>query len=162
MGVGSAVREGLGRTSVGAGSPGSAVFPGFARADGDALPGADGSAEAEAGFPGLAFPPCRCLPSAAPPSYPPPRPDTTATPSGARPSRCPAECAGLPGPESSPTLTQPEAAARAIAVAARRTGTDKGRTAATSEGGVKKSTCPTPTAHKRTRDPPDGPLAAQP
>lgn len=110
---------------------GGTAFPdGFARpdteADADGTPEAEASGEAEARrFP---FPPF-------PAEYPvSPPPATAEPPSGASPPRCAAEGEGPGFRPSSPTLIQPAAAATAMTVAARRTGTYKARTAATSEG----------------------------
>lgn len=130
---GAEVTGGDGWTFVGTGSPGCELFPGRADADGSP-PSPDGDAEADADFPGRAFPPCSCFPSPGPP-YPEPPPPPPGAPSGASPPRCPAECAGRARPSSSPTLTHPAATDTASAVTARRTGTYKRRTAATSEGG---------------------------
>lgn len=116
-----------------AGTPGTTLLPGFAGPAGVTLAPFVGFADADADSPGFAFSPCPRFPSATAPPYPaPPSPDTPDPPSAASPSRCPAECEGLALPASSPTFTQPAAAATAITVTARRTGTYKGRTAATS------------------------------
>lgn len=119
-----------------AGTPGGALCPGCTGASGPALPPPRADrADADADSPGFGFPACPRLPSATAPPYPaPPSPDTPGPAPAPSPPRCPAECDGLAFPASSPTFTQPAAAATAITVTARRTGTFKGRTAATSGG----------------------------
>ncbi|GEC08281.1 hypothetical protein SSP24_59360 [Streptomyces spinoverrucosus] len=120
-----------------------AVGPGLAGAEADVLaPGAFADPDGSGVSPGDAErPPFPSLPRAgsAPPAAPPPAtppPDSALPPSGASPPRGPAECDGLArSPSPSPTLIQPAAAATATTVAARRTGTYKGRTGATSEAG---------------------------
>lgn len=128
-GVGSAVDwAGLGAPFVGPGGPGCPFppFPG-GRADGSAsVPSeADGEAVPDADSPGFAG----ASPFAFRPVWTPAPPPLTADPpSGASPPRCPAECEGAGRLPSSPTLMQPAAAATAMTVAARRTGTYKART----------------------------------
>jgi hypothetical protein len=80
----------------------------------------EGDTEAsDADSPGRVDPPV----TAAPPAPLPSPPLTVDLPSGAAPPCRPVECAGAGPPASSPTLIQPVAAATAITVAARRTGT---------------------------------------
>lgn len=119
-----------------AGDPGATLLPGCAGASGPELsPPCAGCPDADADSPGRGFPACPRFPSATAPPYPaPPSPVTPEPPATASPPRCPAECDGLAFPASSPTFTQPAAAATAITATARRTGTFKGRTAATSGG----------------------------
>jgi len=137
LGVGGgSVCGGVGVAFVGVGAPGCCVCPEPPFAGADALAPADGEADGDADPPSASplpfFPPC--LPSAPAAPGPEPPPDTAVPPSAAASPCCPAECDGFaPLPPSSPTLIQPAAAATAMTVAARRTGTYKGRTVATSQ-----------------------------
>lgn len=97
-----------------------ALADGFARPDADA----DGEADPDADSPGLGDPPC----APRPPENPPCPPLPAALPSGASPPCRPAECDAPGLAPSSPTLMQPAAAAMAMTVATRRTGTYKART----------------------------------
>lgn len=135
VGVGSSVCGSGCCSPVGTGSRGRSLRPGPAGVA-DALPRPDGVADADADSPDRSFPspPRSPSPPTAPP-YPAPAPDTAEPPTGAFPPCCPADCDGPARPASAPTLTQPAAAATTRTAAARRTGTYKGRTEATSEGG---------------------------
>ena len=134
-----------GSSFVGSGFSGRSPFPspsppfdGVAFPVGPAARGADADAEGDpdAEGPGEAEP-CRFP---CPDWYPvPPPPVTAEPPSGFSPPGCPADGDGPGFRPSAPTLIQPAAAATAMTVAARRTDTFKARTAATSEGGVKRS-----------------------
>ncbi len=129
-GSGSAdTRVGVGCGFGGVGTPGCSLHPGLTGTEADTLASGDGETEGDADPPRSPFPrPFLPSPTATPTPAPPP--DTAGPPPGGTPPRCPTECDGftLPPASPSPTLIQPEAAATAMTVTARRTGTYKGRT----------------------------------